>query len=114
MIIDPILGAQILASMIFQSFLLTAIFNYSKGNVIPCFGFNLISYFVFALDPKYLSLVATIGYVLLSAYYINRYGRVHISDGHRIKNFYKKVLNSKTRKRILEPIEEEDVEEEEE
>ena len=105
---DLLFSLRIILSMVFQSFLLTATFNYSKGHVLPCLIFNLVFYFIIALDPDFLTLVATIGYVLLSAYYINRYGRVHISEGHRIKNFYKKVLSSKTKRKILELDEDED------
>jgi hypothetical protein len=98
---DLLFSLRLILSMIFQSFLLTTIFNFSKGNILPCILFNLISYFIIALDPDFLALVASIGYVLLSSFYINKYGRVHISDGHRIKNFYKKVLSSRSKRKIL-------------
>lgn len=98
---DILFSLRLILSMIFQSFLLTTMFNFSKGNILPCLLFNLISYFIIALDPDFLGLVASIGYVLLAAYFINKYGRVHICNGHRIKNFYKKVLSSKTKRKIL-------------
>jgi len=105
--IDLLFFLRITASSIFQSLLLTAAFNYSKGSVFPCLLFNLMYYFVIALDPVFLSLVAMVGYMLLSAYYINRYGRVHLGEGRRTKNFYKRALSVKETTDLLE-LDEED------
>lgn len=98
---DLLFSIRLLLFSIFQSFLLTAIFNYSKGNSWPCLVFSISSYLTIVVDSEFLMLVTTIGYVLISAYLINHYGRVHLCEGHRVKNFYKKVLNSKLKRQIL-------------
>ena len=98
---DLLFSIRLLLFSIFQSFLLTAIFNYSKGNSWPCLIFSVSSYFTIVVDSEFLMMVTTIGYVLISAYLINQYGRVHLCEGHRVKNFYKKVMSSKLKSQIL-------------
>jgi membrane protease YdiL (CAAX protease family) len=75
-------------SIFVGAIIITSIFNFSGGNIVPVILFHFANNLASALDKEYIVAVVSTCFIFLAIYIVKKFGSVNLSDLPRVRNYY--------------------------
>ena len=86
---SPLITIGFFFAIFIGAIIITSTFNLSQGSIVSVILFHFTNNLASALDKEYIVAIVSTGFVFLAVYLIKTYKTENLSDGIRVKNFYK-------------------------